>query len=354
MNNELPLYKDLTINKLASVFNNTSASYKYYWFISILDLIVKEQKQKISLWEIVIGMIAEAWYPIHYFRLSFGKSDSLYNQIIELQEELNIPIDEKKKEIKRQILNNIDTPKVKSLLRVFTLNVPYRFLSPWIKYTNNSNVISQSQSFTNNCIYAIKDDFIIINTNWEQYLNDNYLILRDFTLWNLTIFIQKRNPNTPNIASKLIKPIARGNLNTQRKFWDIVITELGSFECIYTGKPLNTGQYDIEHFIPWSFVSHDQIWNLIPADGSVNSSKSNKLPSLDKFLDPFSRIQHEAIKIMYSRNKKNKLLEDYLVLGSGIKYIAKEPFHLFKERYINIITPLLQIARNSGFENWEY
>ena len=30
-------------------------------------------------------MIADAWYPIHYFRLSFGKSDSLYEQIIALQ-----------------------------------------------------------------------------------------------------------------------------------------------------------------------------------------------------------------------------------------------------------------------------
>uniref|UniRef100_UPI0040483A9D HNH endonuclease domain-containing protein n=1 Tax=Mariniflexile sp. TaxID=1979402 RepID=UPI0040483A9D len=54
--------------------------------------------------------------------------------------------------------------------------------------------------------------------------------------------------------------------------------ELGSVDCIYTGEKLIKGNYAVEHFIPYSFVSHDLIWNLIPADKSFNSSKSNRLP----------------------------------------------------------------------------
>ena len=96
----LPTDKNVDTRSLAQIYNNTVATYKYYWFVSILDIVVKEQRRRISFWEIIVGMIAEAWYPIHYFRLSFGKSDSLYNQIIELQKELNIPIDAKKDEIK--------------------------------------------------------------------------------------------------------------------------------------------------------------------------------------------------------------------------------------------------------------
>ncbi|WP_394332935.1 HNH endonuclease domain-containing protein [Olivibacter domesticus] len=38
----------------------------------------------------------------------------------------------------------------------------------------------------------------------------------------------------------------------------------------------NIGQYHMERFIPYSFVSHDQIWNLIPSNNSFNISKSNK------------------------------------------------------------------------------
>ncbi|MEI6754998.1 MAG: hypothetical protein WCK78_17765, partial [Paludibacter sp.] len=103
----LPTDKNVDTRSLAQIYNNTVATYKYYWFVSILDIVVKEQRRRISFLEIIVGMIAEAWYPIHYFRLSFGKSDSLYNQIIELQKELNIPIDAKKDEIKKQIFNNL-------------------------------------------------------------------------------------------------------------------------------------------------------------------------------------------------------------------------------------------------------
>ena len=246
----LPTDKNLDTRSLAQIYNNTVATYKYYWFVSILDIVVKEQRRRISFWEIIVGMIAEAWYPIHYFRLSFGKSDSLYNQIIELQKELNIPIDAKKDEIKKQIFNNLTIPKIRGLLRVFTLNVPYRFLSPWINYTTDNQVVELSQSYTNNCIYSIKDDTIEINPKWEQYLNDNYLILRDFTFWNLTVFLQKRNPNVPDVPSKLVKPILRDSLVKQRHFWDTFIDINGSIKCIYTGKELYKKSYDLDHFIP--------------------------------------------------------------------------------------------------------
>ena len=47
----------------------------------------------------------------------------------------------------------------------------------------------------------------------------------------------------------------------------------------------------MEHFIPYSFVSHDLIWNLIPADKKFNNSKSDKLPSLNKYFEPFFILQ---------------------------------------------------------------
>ena len=213
----LPLDNKLEISRLSQIYNNTVATYKYYWFIAILDSVVKEQRRKISFWEIIVGMIVEAWYPIHYFRLSFGKSDSLYNQIISLQKELNIPIDAKKTEIKKQILCNLDNLKIKSLLRIFTLNVPYRFLSPWIRYTTDAEVSIQSKDFTNNCLYAIDGEHIEVNPAWSQYLSENYIILHDFTFWNLTLFLQKRNPNVPDVSSKLVKPIQRDSLIKQHR-----------------------------------------------------------------------------------------------------------------------------------------
>ena len=120
----LPKDKNLDTRLLTQIYNNTVATYKYYWFVSILDIVVKEQRRQISFWEVIVGMVAEAWYPIHYFRLSFGKSDSLYNQIIELQKELNIPIDAKKDEIKKQIQKKI-TEKQRECRAVIKIDKSY-------------------------------------------------------------------------------------------------------------------------------------------------------------------------------------------------------------------------------------
>ena len=349
----LPTDKNVDTRSLAQIYNNTVATYKYYWFVSILDIVVKEQRRRISFWEIIVGMIAEAWYPIHYFRLSFGKSDSLYNQIIELQKELNIPIDAKKDEIKKQIFNNLTIPKIRGLLRVFTLNVPYRFLSPWINYTTDNQVVELSQSYTNNCIYSIKDDTIEINPKWEQYLNDNYLILRDFTFWNLTVFLQKRNPNVPDVPSKLVKPILRDSLVKQRHFWDTFIDINGSIKCIYTGKELYKMSYDLDHFVPWSFVSHNLLWNLLPADSSINSSKSNNLPLLDQYLRPFAKMHQQAIQVIFPKNPNNKLLEDYLTLHDSLSDLVQLSDNDFLNVFQKTFSPMVQIAENMGFKYWQ-
>lgn len=73
----LPQNNKLPISNLAGIFSNTTAAYKFYWFVALLDIVVKERKARISFWEIIAGMVAESWYPIHYFKHSFGKLDSL-------------------------------------------------------------------------------------------------------------------------------------------------------------------------------------------------------------------------------------------------------------------------------------
>ncbi|WP_410479158.1 HNH endonuclease domain-containing protein [Pedobacter miscanthi] len=45
-----------------------------------------------------------------------------------------------------------------------------------------------------------------------------------------------------------------------------------------------------EHFIPYAFVSHDLIWNLIPADPSFNSPKNDRLPRIEDYFDGFYNL----------------------------------------------------------------
>lgn len=90
---QIPKSDILTTNCLGKVFLNTVAMYKFFWFVSIMQIHVKTDNPQISVWDIVIRMVANAWYPIHYFRLSFGKSDSLFDIVMELQHITQIPID---------------------------------------------------------------------------------------------------------------------------------------------------------------------------------------------------------------------------------------------------------------------
>ena len=347
----LPQNNKLPIPTLAGIFSNTTATYKFYWFVALLDIVVKERKTRISFWEIIAGMVAESWYPIHYFKISFGKSDSLFDKSLEIQNAFQISIEFDKDKIKKYLLDNLNGTK--KFLRIFTLNVPYRFLSPWIKYTYDEDVVAKSQRFENDCLYAIYGDEIVINDNWVEYLTEHYTILRDFAFWNLTEFLQKRNPNVPDVPSKLIKPLLRDSLTKQHKFWDAYIETVGSIRCIYTNKPLIAKDYDLDHFIPWSFVSHNLLWNLLPADSSINSSKSNNLPPLDIYLKPYAELHHNALKTIYLKNPNNKILEDYLTVYDSIGELARMSDDDFCNVLQKTFLPLAQIAENMGFKYWE-
>ena len=352
----IPQSDFLSTKNLSRVFNNTTATYKFYWFQSLLQMHNEEGIYRMNVWDLVIRMVANAWFPIHYFHLSFGSMDSLHRIVTELQWMTDLPMDAKKEEVVECLTVRLDDKKVKDQLATLIRNVPYRFLSPWINYTSDADVIARSHAYENGCLYSIqktKDEFYItINPVWSKYLQDYYGILTDFINWNLTLFLQQRNPNIPNIPNKLTRPMERTSLSKQRRFWDDVIKVGGHVHCIYTGQEIHIGDYAVDHFLPWSFVAHDQLWNLIPADNSINSSKSDKLPPLDRFLKKLAEEHREAIRIYLGAGKKESALEDFTSLG----YTPRDLLQLNRERFLaayqQTFSPLFQIAQNMGYEVW--
>ena len=53
-------------------------------------------------------------------------------------------------------------------------NVPYRFLSPWIPFTTNDEVMEISRKPENSCLYEIYNGHITIKDIWRDYLIDHY------------------------------------------------------------------------------------------------------------------------------------------------------------------------------------
>ena len=354
----IPQSDNLSTNILGKVFKNTVATYKYFWFISILQIYTKKDCARIDIWDILVRMVANAWYPIQYFRLSFGKSDSLYNIVSTIQKELNIPVDIKYDNLISILTENLSEKIVRDNIIILMQNVPYRFLRPWINTSDNNEMVNRSQIYEGECLYSLhkndNDFYIDLNPIWFSYLKKNSQILIDFAYWNLTLFLQVRNPNVPAIPSKLIRPEIRNSLTKQHKYWDLVFELGGPIHCIYTGRELSVGDYDLDHFIPWSFVSHDLLWNLIPSDGSINSSKSDKLPDLDYYLPKLSELQHKSLQLVINCHKETKILEDFVTLGYTPNELACMSKESFFELYARTFNPINQIALNMGFETWQY
>ena len=354
----IPQSNTLTTRHLNRVFDKTVATYKYYWFLGILDLYVKQGKTRMNVWEIMISMVANAWFPVNYFRLSFGKSESLYEAILTLQKENDIPINIGVRDLTNLLQVLIQRQDIRKQLNFLQLNVPFRFLRPWIDTSDDREMVKRSQSFENGCLYKLEKKngtlWVELNPIWLTYLQENYDILSSFAYWGLTNFLQVRNPNVPNIPSKLIKKEDRNSLSAQRKFWDTAINNGLEVKCLYTGKLLGIRKYDLDHFIPWSFVSHDLLWNLMPADSSINSSKSNKLPDLNLYLPKLAKAHQAALRINIKEGKQIKLLEDYLSLGYTPQDIASMDREHLLDCFFQTFTPMNQIALNMGFELWKY
>ena len=355
---QIPQSQILTTRYLNRVFDKTVATYKYYWFLGILDLYVKQGKTRMNVWEIMISMVANAWYPVNYFRLSFGKSESLYEAILTLQKENNIPINIGVRDLTDMLHLLVQRPEIRKQLNFLQLNVPFRFLRPWIDTSDDREMVKRSQTYENGCLYKlVKEDgtlWVELNPSWLVYLQENYDILSSFAYWGLTNFLQVRNPNVPNIPNKLIKREERNSLSAQRKFWNIAINGGQEVRCLYTNKVLEERDYDLDHFIPWSFVSHDLLWNLMPADSSINSSKSNKLPDLNLYLPKLAEAHQAALRINLEKGKQVKLLEDYLSLGHTPQDIVKMDREHLLDCFYQTFTPMFQIAQNMGFESWKH
>ncbi|SDC86653.1 HNH endonuclease domain-containing protein [Pedobacter soli] len=345
----IPFHERLPINLLKASFNNTAAAYKFYWFLSILEE-VERGEYYIPKHRLFVVMVATSWYTINYFNVSFGKQDQLHKAVGLIALSENLTIDEDRSRIKKQLNNSTNRETLKALWH-FNKQVPHRFLSPWFpaKAENSKFIYQASSQFENDCLYAVDETHITINPVWVNYLMSNIGVLKDFCYWNLSLYLQKHNPNVPDIPNKLIKPAKRNGLLKQRNCWNMVIAELGGVDCIYTNSRLHEKAFAVEHFIPYAFVSHDLFWNLIPANPKFNSSKSDKLPKLDKYFDAFYHLQKQAIEIIKAKSIEKKILEDYLSIFPDLDQVDKLP-DSYKGKFRTTIEPLITIASNNGFE----
>ena len=364
MTQQLPHSDQLDIATLSGLFRHTVNSYKYLFFISLITLMKYrnfEVDDGILLGDIEIEMLVTAWYPCVYFKLSFGTRDQIASAIEKTQEN-----DDKRKSPGRQKLRkrlaSCDKVADYQLMRY----VPHRILRPFFavetKGIPDQRVDAKISGLAAELFQERRPLFrfdnsnerILLHPDWIDYLKLHQAIIEGWALWHWADFMQRRNPGVPSVTRKLLPPDRRASLNAQRKYWDIVIDET-DIRCIYTGKNLDCG-YDLDHFLPWKFVTHDQLWNLVPVDSGANSSKSDQIPS-EIYIDPLAKTQRDALSIArdsVSNAKWEKEIEPYFT-GLYIKDKEALDDESWKSAFRNTLEPLMSIAGQQGFRSgWIY
>jgi len=366
----LPPSPRLPVEHLSGSFNNVTNSYKFYWFLALLDQIKETQSPLIPVNHLLARMVAGVWYPTNYFRLSFGKQDRLGQIALDLKAAINLPPDAPRQEVINATLDYMSngSPLAREINSLGAY-VPYRFLRPFFatqlrgKVDWKINALIQEMaddSFASSstpCLYRFQPQMgmIEIHPRWLAYLQEHLAILTGFCLWHLLNYLQKNNPNVPNIAAKLFEPETR-NLNASRRFWREAFDALGTIRCIYSGRAMSKAAFSLDHFLPWSFVAHDLLWNLIPTPKNVNSAKSDQLPDFALYFGPYARLQYDAFQAIATPQKEGAL-EDYVLLFKrpSIRDIQTMPFDDFQQTLRDTIAPQIQIARNMGFTaDWSY
>ncbi|HKR06312.1 MAG TPA: HNH endonuclease domain-containing protein [Bacteroidia bacterium] len=361
---QLPESNNLSVEKLSGVFNDKATSYKFFWFLSLLESFKSNNSATFLIDDLTIEMICQVWYPINYFKLSFGKQDMFESSIDEVQNIFQIQKDISKKDLKQFLIKNKNQTAIKKLIRDLTRYVPFRFLSPWfanelqgqLDEKKNYLIESLSRKTDSASLYRFKNiSELEINPSWRNYILKHISILQGFTFWHLVNYLQKNNPNVPNIPDKLFPPEVR-ILSKAKKIWEIYLSKKNQFKCIYSSELILTKNFSIDHFLPWSFVAHDQLWNLIPTPKTINSMKSDNLPAL-KYLDPFCELQYNAFHfVLENKLEKEKSFEDYSILfKDSLTNILSIDKNVFIKTLSDNIKPLMQIATNMGFpSNWIY
>ena len=325
----------------------------------------------LTLEDLAAEMALLSWYPVKFYKLSFGWQDQVSKIISKLDFDPSFKAITSKQgqdQLRAAIKDQAKDIGLYSILKF----VPYRLQSVFFsnelkgisEKSKNNEIAELANQYNSTTIplyqYSQKGNLgaIQINDEWVKYLlhDSNITIVKDWVLWEWVGYLQKRNPNTPAIINKVLPPNKRSSLNNQTNFWKKVIQADSNIRCIYSGKPLADQSFSLDHFLPWTFICHDQIWNLCPVTQASNSSKGNKLPA-DNYIDAFIQQQIRALQVsstIMTAKAWDKLTEPYAI------DLHLDPELLLDEKavtqaYTGILKPMIALAEQTGFESsWSY
>jgi len=293
--------------------------------------------------------------------------------VLNLSELSDLPSNASKVEIKNAIRKyDRDLRKAKEQL---TNMVPYRAMAgffanagvesvPWESVIKMKETISSFSYEVTALPYTVGTNSklskeVIFHPDWMRMIQDYTVSILGWIQYEKVKWLQNNNPEVPGLVYKLL-PLDEKmrKLGKVRSLWEGVL-EICPVTDVFTGEPVVTGKYDIDHFIPWSFVMNDELWNLMPMDSSLNSSKSNKLPRWEPFFSRFAENQFILYQMIHEKPGIHKLYEACWRDNLHSIWAGQELYRPgnSKEEFDKILgrnmRPVYDSARRQGYEVWK-
>lgn len=194
-------------------------------------------------------------------------------------------------------------------------------------------------------------NFITLSQSAYEFLLKYKIELEKLNYYAWAKFLEKINEENVlfHLLSKLELSLPeRTPLEIYR---NILFSEFEECNCFYCGKKLGA-KIHVDHFIPWSFVKEDKLWNFVLSCPECNIKKSNILPPQNTIARILKR-NRIILNASDDRNnskinlaaKSEKFCQTRKIAETNSTFIKAH----FKNYNENLIPRLWQYAKFSGF-----
>lgn len=372
-------YNQLDIRSFMLMLKDPSYCYKFYWLEAIVNLI-SEDVRETTFNEIIDEMICNAWYSVREFHIHLSGlgpngevRDGLERAVLKLSELSDLPSNASKVEIRNAIRKH--NSELKQAKEQLTNMVPYRAMAgffasagveniPWDSTVKMRETISEFNFEVTALPYTLGANSklgkeVTFHPDWIRMIQDYTVSILGWIQYEKVKWLQNNNPEVPGLVYKLLPMDEKmRKLGKVRALWEAILSAQPVTD-VFTGKQIIPGNYDIDHFIPWSFVMNDELWNLMPMDSSLNSSKSNRLPQWDPFYRRFSDNQYLLYQQIQEKPGIHKLYEQCWRDNLHSIWAGQELYRPgnSKEAFDAILSknmrPVYDSAQRQGYEIWK-
>ena len=372
-------YNGLAVDRFARMLNDPTQCYKFYWLDAIITL--SHTSEEDFTFDVVFNeMICAVWVSVTKYHLRLGPmvkgepTNLLERAVHILEEDPLISLSARSQDILLAIKRN--ERKLKECKNALAKNVPYRLLSSFMDDVGGNDRIWDAKEKIIDYIKNLNNEICLpytimqgrgfhkkvhIDSEWRRFFEDNYSIIRSWIRLKKIQFLQDRNPGVPGILYKLDDDHKERKLIEARKLWqDVSEASRKPLLDIYSGQVLQKNAFALDHFVPWSYVADDELWNLTPIDPVLNSSKGSNLPEWGRFFIPFAENQYNMYQTAFSvplvRKQFDKCRDDNLksIWASDLLYIENNTEEQFKTVLEKYLYPVYESAKLQGFKQWDY